>query len=141
MKFGDYEPNESWREGEGEYNRFYFQNGYGASVIRSPYSGGYKQGRWELMVLKKKGPITRKECYGTPITNDVMPYLDEKDVVNILKKIERLPERTKKKTLHRKRGHRRLTLSAHSLKCLEYGLLPWLSQWRCLRRRTRFMKF
>ena len=67
MKFGDYEPNE-----------FYFQNGYGASVIRNPYSGGYRQGRWELMVLKKKGPITWKECYGTPITNDVMPYLDEK---------------------------------------------------------------
>lgn len=60
-----------------------FDNGYGASIIKSEFSYGGKDGLYELAVLDSTGEIS----YDTPITNDVLGYLTEQDVTNILKNI------------------------------------------------------
>ena len=46
-----------------------FDNGYGASVIKSPYSYGGNQDLYELAVIKDDAI-----CYDTPITDDVLGY-------------------------------------------------------------------
>lgn len=63
-----------------------FANGYGASVIISPYSYGGDKGLYELAVFKG-GSL----CYDTPITSDVEGYLTPDDVTRLLGQIEALP--------------------------------------------------
>ena len=65
--------------------RIYFDNGYGASVIRSPYSYGGNQDLYELAVIKDDAI-----CYDTPITDDVIGYLTEDDVTKYLGQIQEL---------------------------------------------------
>jgi hypothetical protein len=64
----------------------YFDNGYGASIVSTPYTYGGKEGLYELAVFGKNGHIT----YDTPVTNDVEGYLSEDDVTNLLEKIQQL---------------------------------------------------
>ena len=64
---------------------FNFANGYGASVIKSQYSYGGKNGLWELAVL-----YNGELCYDTPITNDVLGHLSWEDVENNLDEIRKL---------------------------------------------------
>ena len=66
--------------------RLDFQNGYGASIVQSEYSYGGSEGLYEIAVLKE-GSI----CYDTPITSDVLGYLNENDVIEIINSIEALP--------------------------------------------------
>lgn len=63
-----------------------FPNGYGASVIKGPYTYGGKKGLWELAVLKGE-----ELCYDTDITSDVIGYLNDPEMDAILRQIERLP--------------------------------------------------
>ena len=63
-----------------------FDNGFGASVVCTPYTYGGKEGLYELAVLNTDGHLT----YDTPITNDVLGYLSEQDVTEILIKIQQL---------------------------------------------------
>lgn len=65
-----------------------FPNKYGASVVKSKYSYGGKAGLYELAVLD----ATNQICYTTSITDDVLGYLSESDVTEILAAIEALPE-------------------------------------------------
>ena len=65
--------------------RIFFDNGYGASVIRSPYSYGGNQGLYELAVIKDNNL-----CYDTPITDDVLGYLTEDQVTDYLRQIQEL---------------------------------------------------
>ena len=65
---------------------FKFDNGYGASLVKNPYSYGYDQGLWELAVLKN-GEL----CYDTPITDDVIGYLNDPEADAILHNIADLP--------------------------------------------------
>tara|TARA_R100001480_G_scaffold98349_1_gene102779 strand:- start:513 stop:827 length:315 start_codon:yes stop_codon:yes gene_type:complete len=65
---------------------FNFNNGYGASVIKADYSYGGSDGLWELAVLNIDGTIT----YETPITSDVLGYLTDDKVKEILNKIKNL---------------------------------------------------
>jgi hypothetical protein len=60
-----------------------FENGYGASVLSTSYSYGGKNGLYELAVLKD-GDL----CYTTPITNDVLGWLNEKEVDKVLLRIQ-----------------------------------------------------
>jgi hypothetical protein len=62
-----------------------FDNGYGASVICTSFSYGGTLGLYELAVLHD-GEIT----YDTPITGDVMGYLTEDEVTELLKQIQEL---------------------------------------------------
>jgi len=71
--------------GIGFIARINFDNGYGASVIKSPHSYGGNQGLYELAVIKDDAI-----CYNTPITDDVLGYLTENDVTKYLGQIQEL---------------------------------------------------
>jgi hypothetical protein len=62
-----------------------FDNGYGASIVKTDRSYGGKDGLYELAVLFD-GLIS----YDTPITDDVIGYLTEDGVTELLQKIEDL---------------------------------------------------
>jgi hypothetical protein len=71
--------------------RFFFPNGYGASIVFGStfYSNGIDT--YELAVLKgdeNSWDLT----YDTPITGDVLGYLTEQEVLTILNEIKRLPD-------------------------------------------------
>ena len=62
------------------------ENGFGASIVRHEFSYGNHSDLWELAVLDTNNKI----CYNTHITNDVLGYLSEGDVNNILVQISHL---------------------------------------------------
>jgi hypothetical protein len=69
------------------YHKIYrFDNGYGASVVSGPHTYGGKDGLFEVAVLDKNGGL----CYNTPITNDVVGWLDFSGVADVLNKIKSL---------------------------------------------------
>jgi hypothetical protein len=65
-----------------------FSNGYGASIVQGPYTYGGSNGLYEIAVFGKNGEIT----YDTPITDDVIGHLSEKEVEKILKDIKNLDQ-------------------------------------------------
>lgn len=69
-----------------------FDNGYGASVISGgTYTYGADQGLKELAVLTFPDDDEHYElCYSTEITDDVLGYLSDEDVADLLVKIEAL---------------------------------------------------
>jgi hypothetical protein len=71
---------------DGIISRITFENGYGASVVRHEYSYGGKDGLYELAVLDSDGEL----CYDTPVTNDVIGYLRDIDVTDVMEKIQQL---------------------------------------------------
>ena len=91
--------------------KFIFPNGYGASVVKwisdevwDASVGGYDD-KWELAVISKytetdsRWPVFEYGenkyyiDYETPITNDVIGYLTDEVVRNILDRIYKLPKR------------------------------------------------
>lgn len=66
-----------------------FDNGYGVSVDRSYGTYGYEKGLFELAVI-----IGTQEdydlCYDTPITDDVIGWLNEDDVVKYMEEVSKL---------------------------------------------------
>ena len=68
---------------------FRFPNGYGASIVTSP--GAY--GGLELGVLEFDGPsaLDYDLTYDTPVTNDVLGYLEPAALESILDAIAALP--------------------------------------------------
>lgn len=73
----------------GMYSKeFKFDNGYGASVVSHSGSYGGDKGLFEVAVLNADGEIV----YNTPITADVIGFLDFAGVVEILDAIKRLPK-------------------------------------------------
>lgn len=75
-------------------HKFHFENGYGASVIKHFGSYGYNEDLFELAVLKKGNSGVFDLCYDTPITSDVLGYLTNEEVLELLEKIKNL-ERVK----------------------------------------------
>lgn len=70
------------------YKKVYkFDNGYGASVISGEFSYGGDKGLFEVAVLDSAGNID----YHSPISNDVIGYLDFDGVAEVLKDIQNLP--------------------------------------------------
>jgi hypothetical protein len=70
----------------GIIGKIMFENGYGASVIRTTHSYGGHIGLYELAVLDNDGKLT----YDTPITGDVLGFLSPKEVTNYLIQIQDL---------------------------------------------------
>ena len=69
----------------GAVTRHWFDNGYGASVLRgAPACGGL-----EIAVIHEDSGLV----YDTPVTDDVIGYLNESDIDPILRQIEALPPR------------------------------------------------
>jgi hypothetical protein len=66
-------------------SRTKFENGYEASVVKSEYSYGGKDGLYELAIFKD-GEI----CYDTPIADDVIGYLTMQEVTDTFIKIQEL---------------------------------------------------
>jgi hypothetical protein len=73
-------------DGFGVQSRIVFENGYGASVVKGPYTYGGKIGLYELAVLDSDGEIT----YATSITSDVVGYLRPEDVTDAMQRIQKL---------------------------------------------------
>ena len=73
-------------DGMGIQCRINFPNGYGASIVKGPYTYGGRFGLFELAVLNSNGEI----AYDTPITDDVVGYLTEDGVTTLLAEIELL---------------------------------------------------
>lgn len=71
----------------GEQVKYLFPNGFGASVVSHAYSYGGASGLWELAVLGQDGHLN----YDTPVTDDVIGWLDEGEVDALLSQIEALP--------------------------------------------------
>ena len=74
----------------GTQRLWYFDNGYGASVVCHAFSYGGGDGLFEMAVLKGTGDDSRL-CYDTPITDDVIGNLTEGGVQDLLAKIQALP--------------------------------------------------
>lgn len=71
---------------DGYQKKYRFDNGYGASVVCNNMSYGGPKGLFEVAILDSDGSI----CYDTPITNDVIGWLDFADVAEVLEKIKNL---------------------------------------------------
>jgi len=69
----------------GIVSRTKFDNGYEVSVVKSRYSYGGDKGLYELAIFKDD-----QICYDTPITDDVIGYLREQDVTEVMEKIQQL---------------------------------------------------
>jgi hypothetical protein len=65
-----------------------FENGYGASIISHDYSYGGYHGLFEVAVIHDEIIV-----YDTPVSKDVIGWLDFAGVAGILKDIEELPPR------------------------------------------------
>ena len=70
----------------GKKARIHFDNGYGVSVVSHSYSYGGRDGLYEVAVLDSDDNLT----YDTSVTNDVMGYLTEEDVTNVMKEVQGL---------------------------------------------------
>ena len=69
-----------------------FENEYGASVIKGEGTYGFSEGLWELAVIRFTGKDMDSFdiVYDTPITGDVIGYLTETEVNDLLTRIENL---------------------------------------------------
>ncbi len=67
-----------------------FENGYGASVVCHEFSYGGDEGLKELAVIKFRKGDKWSLCYDTEITDDVLGYLTDEDVADLLVQIEAL---------------------------------------------------
>ena len=80
--------------GNGFMSKMFFPNGYGISVVRfkSPFGGGsFTNGdQWEVAVLKGNHEDWDL-CYDTDITNNVIGYLTDNEVTEIMGRIQNLP--------------------------------------------------
>lgn len=77
---------------DGVQKIYWFDNGYGASVVRHMHSYGVAQWLWELAVIVGNG-AKYDLCYDTPITDDVLGRLTDEEVDDVLARIEALPKR------------------------------------------------
>ena len=71
-------------------HKFVFPNGYGASVVKCQGSYGYDEDLFEVAVLKKITDDNYGLCYDTQITNDVLGYLSNEQVLEVLERIKNL---------------------------------------------------
>lgn len=73
-------------DGMGISARTFFDNGYGVSVVKGPYTYGGPNGLYELAVLNGEGAIS----YDTDITDNVVGHLTENEVSEVLERIQSL---------------------------------------------------
>jgi hypothetical protein len=85
--------------GMGGIQKIYrFKNGYGASVVQTSWTYGGSEGKYELAVVWFMEQNDNREfelIYDTPITCDVIGHLMLADVEKLLRKIHKLPIRSR----------------------------------------------
>lgn len=69
---------------------FKFDNNYGSSVVKNPISYGNRTDLFELAVIEFIDEFTWKICCSTEITDDVIGYLTNDDVLDLLERIKNL---------------------------------------------------
>lgn len=74
---------------------FKFDNGYGASVVKGDDTYGSEKDLWEVAVLWFGDYDQYELNYDTGITDDVIGYLTDEDVKNLLERIRNLDENGK----------------------------------------------
>lgn len=75
--------------GDGVQALVFFDNGYGASIIKTKGSYGGKAGLYEIAVIS--GDTQDWDInYDTEVTSDVLGYLNESEVEDTLAKIKAL---------------------------------------------------
>lgn len=96
-KFSDlnFQPHSNYPD-SGIAARYFFSNGYGVSVVKftAPFgSGSYggDKGLYELAVLEGN-EFDCELCYETPITDDVIGYLTENEVEDLMNQVSKLSE-------------------------------------------------
>lgn len=67
-----------------------YPNGYGASIIKHAGSYGGESDLWEVAVLVREPSGKMNICYDTPITYDVIGWLEESEVIDICQSIRAL---------------------------------------------------
>jgi len=80
--------------GDGLSGKIFFDNGYGVSVVRFKINDRYSsytnnEDEWELAILfgnEKEWELT----YNTPITNDVIGWISEDEVTDIMRQVQEL---------------------------------------------------
>ena len=78
----------------GEQAFHIFDNHYGVSVVRGPYTYGGRKGLYELAVVYMAPEDKESQLvYDTPVTNDIMGYLTPDNVTDIMAQVEALPPR------------------------------------------------
>ena len=75
---------------DGVHYVFKFENGYGASVIKHYFSYGHERDLWELAVIRFYRDDEWDLEYDTDITDDVLGYLTDERVRELLQKIKDL---------------------------------------------------
>ena len=78
--------------GEGQW-LFKFKNCYGASVIKHRGSYGFEEDKFELAIIYFYNPFQPNKyelSYNTSITNDVIGYLTNEEVLELLERIKNL---------------------------------------------------
>lgn len=65
--------------------KVYFPNGYGISFIEGGNSYGL-----EAAILKQKSNGKWSICYSTPLTDDVIPYMEDSEILPLIKKVAKL---------------------------------------------------
>lgn len=91
--FEDYLFEESYvkkYEKESLHYIFKFKNGYGASVVKNIGSYGNTEDLFELAVIKFSDDYSWELCYDKKITSDVIGWLDNDDVIELLERIKNL---------------------------------------------------
>ena len=83
--FNDLEFRQSYAGGE--ISRLFFDNGYGVSVVRGPFTYGGPEGLFELAILDAQ---TQELVFNTPITDDVIGHLTEEGVTQLMTEIQLL---------------------------------------------------
>lgn len=73
--------------------KYYFPNGYGASIVKYGLPFSVRSDEWELAVIERCSSGDWHLCYDTPITDDVIPDLTGEEVCEILEKIICLPRK------------------------------------------------
>lgn len=91
ITFNDLNFNQHHHKPDGAQAKMFFPNGYGASVIKTSFSYGGKNGLYELAVLRGTEADWHL-CYSTPITDDVLGHLTPGDVTAYLNEIAALPQ-------------------------------------------------
>lgn len=69
---------------------FKFDNNYGASIVKRYGSYGFEDDLFELAVIYFENENEYHISYNTPITNDVIGWLTNNDVIRYLNKIKNL---------------------------------------------------
>ena len=79
----------------GVCHNFIFSNGFGAMVLRNPWTGGYERGLWTVKVSHNG-----KDVYDTPIhvrnSSHTLSWLTEETVEQYLQEISEFPMKIRK---------------------------------------------